>query len=194
LIVALLLGLRKLSPNFVLSLAPDQAVPHLGVSNVGFNILCAYRKHKTCVHEVSYIPEKNVFASVDDLALRWWHSTDKNLDQTETLKDMHFPNGRGRFVTAMAFAPKARSLFCACLDGHLRIYKQNFKLRASLKWPESIVHTMVFSQRRDELVVAGAAGVKERYPTNAFKPNLHEWFSVFSLRHIACGCAGQHIS
>jgi WD40 repeat protein len=145
---------------------------HKGMPDAGFNILCSYRKHKTSVHEVAYIAEKDAFASVDDLAIHLWHSTSKRPNKMDTLKDIHFPSGRGRFVTAMTFSSHARSLFCACLDGCLRIYKHNLKMRACLQWPESIVHAMVYVPKRDELLIAGAAGVKERYPCTVVKTAL----------------------
>lgn len=130
------------------------------VCDAGFNVLCTYRAHKTRIQQVAHIPEKETLASIDEKGMHLWHTTDGPDDRSETIKDLRYPDRKSSFITAVTYSAHAKVLFAACLDGHLRLYKHNFKIKACLPWAESAVHDMAFVHKRDELVVAGAAGVK----------------------------------
>lgn len=134
----------------------------------GFNVMCTYRAHKTQIQQVAHIPEKDTLVSIDEQGMRLWHATEKLRDRCDTLKDLRYPDHKSSFITAVLYSPHVKALFAACLDGQLRIYKHNFKIKSCLPWAESAVHAMAFVHRRDELVVAGAAGVKVQPAHPAF--------------------------
>jgi WD40 repeat protein len=125
--------------------------------------VATYRGHSTCVRQVAYNSDKGTYASIDDLGMRLWKVSDGGCGVVTNLKDLHFPNLKSNFVTAIMYSNHVKLFFCPCLDGNLRIYKHDLKIKSCLPWSESIVYDMAFVSKRDELLVAGAAGVKERY-------------------------------
>lgn len=126
----------------------------------GFNVVTTYREHSSDVRSVVYNSDRRAFVSTDDFAMRLWHVTERGNVATRTLQALPYPPGRIRFVTSLMYSPQAQLYFCACMDGRLRLYKHNLRIKACLEWPERAVYAMRFVNSRDELVVAGASGAK----------------------------------
>ena len=126
----------------------------------GFNVVTSYREHSSDIRSAVYNPDRRAFLSTDDFSMRLWHLKQHGKVAARTIKALPYPQGRIRFVTALMYSQRAQLYFCACMDGRLRLYKHNLRIKACLEWPERAVYAMKFVNARDELVVAGANGVK----------------------------------
>ena len=137
-----------------------------------------------------YNPDRDAYVSMDDFGMHLWELKGRgNASKSPaTIKDLRYPQGSPNFVTALFYCTHTQLYFCACMDGHLRLYKHNLRIKSCLAWAESIVYNMAFVPRRDELVVGGAAGVKVRVSesrTCAFaalfsKLNLRRYFCIYA--------------
>ena len=133
---------------------------------VGFNVVTAYREHSNAVQQVVYNPQRRTYVSLDSHGMRIWElipaSDPGARPSSATIQDVPYPRGRLDFVTALIYVPDIQLYFCACMDSQLRIYKYNLRIKSCLEWAESHVHAMTFAVARNELVIAGATGVKVR--------------------------------
>lgn len=128
-------------------------------------MVAAYREHRSAVAQVVYNPHRRTYASLDSSGLRLWHFRRRVAGAppaASTLKSIDYPQGKRSFVTALLYVPEVHLYFAACMDSCLRLYKHDLRIRARLPWPETLVHTLAFCAARNELVTAGAAGVKAR--------------------------------
>jgi hypothetical protein len=56
------------------------------------------------------------------------------------------------FITSMVIAHEPLNLlFCACLDGNLRLYSDKLRLRSCMPWSNGAVRDMVYNFKRNEV-------------------------------------------
>lgn len=125
---------------------------------------------QSTVKTVIYQQEKDNFVSLDQLGLQLW-KLDACSAAAVCLKRLPLP--RTNFVTCMLFIPGPKLVACACLDGCLRLYKYNLRLKSTLPWEETAVSDMHYIKSTNELIVAGTRGVKVR--------RLHVFVSFFRM-------------
>lgn len=111
---------------------------------------------------MAYNHHKGHFVSIDEMGMRSWAVNPQDTEGPRTLVSLNYPGLKANYVTCLIYASTPMLFFCACLDGHLRIYKHDLRIKACLPWQSSVVLDMVFCEKRDELVVAGSDGVKAR--------------------------------
>jgi hypothetical protein len=92
--------------------------------------------------------------------MRMWQVSTHGAIAAKSVRVLPYPTGKSAFVTALMYSTRAQLYFCACMDGRLRLYKHGLRIKASLAWAERAVYCMRFVDARDELIVAGASGVK----------------------------------
>lgn len=136
----------------------------------GFNLLCTYRAHRNRIRQVAYNPHQGHFVSIDEMGMRSWKVNPQETEDPATLSSLNFPGLECNYVTCLIYASAPMLFFCACLDGHLRIYKHDLSIKACLPWQSTFVLDMAFCEKRDELVVAGCDGVKVPPPASLQLP------------------------
>lgn len=124
----------------------------------GFVLNGRYQAQST-IKRVLYHEENDNFVSLDQLGLQLW-KVNACSAAAVCLKRLPFP--RTHFVTCMLFIPGPKLVACACLDGCLRLYKYDLRLKSTLPWGETAVSDMHYIKPSNELIVAGTQGIKVR--------------------------------
>jgi hypothetical protein len=133
---------------------------------VGFQILGRYGEHKGAIRDVVYHQDKDCYVSVDELGIHSWKMCPATRKPGNTQR---IPFQCLNFVTCMAYASGPKLVACACLDGCLRLYKHDLKVKSVLPWDDSIVFDMHYISKTNEIVVAGINGIRVRSVSARFR-------------------------
>eukprot|EP00892_Ulva_mutabilis_P006733 jgi/Ulvmu1/4431/UM002_0156.1 len=101
--------------------------------------------------------EKDNYISFDQLGLHLWE-LDPCSPCAVSLKRLPFP--RTNFVTCMLHMPAPKLVACACLDGCLRLYKYDLRLKSTLPWGETVVFDMHHIESSNEIITSGSHGIR----------------------------------
>lgn len=137
----------------------------------GFLLNGRYRAQST-IKRVICTEEKESFISFDQLGLQLWSL---KACSSAAVCSRRLPFPRSNFVTCMSFISGPKLVACACLDGCLRLYKYNLKLKSTLPWGETAVFDMHHIKSTNELIVSGTQGVKVRSGNGFINAWIVEW-------------------
>lgn len=80
--------------------------------------------------------------------------------QARSVNTLRYPRGTYNYVTCITYSDSAKLVFCACLDGNLRIFKNDMQLKSVLAWDQTVVYDMHFLRSTNEIIATGIQGLK----------------------------------
>lgn len=87
----------------------------------------------------------------------------------------------------MLYISGPRLVACACLDGNLRLYKYDLKLKSTLPWGETVVFDMHHIKSSNEIIISGAQGIKVCVcGSTKHPPVCSSLFSILMWNHKTC--------
>lgn len=132
--------------------------------HAGFEITARYTGHAGQVKQAIHNRKADSFLSIDNGAMHCWNLTGHV--QACAVNTFRYPRGTSNFVTCMTYSNSAKLVFCACLDGNLRIFKNDMQLKSILAWDQTVVYDMHFLHSTNEIIATGIHGMK--VSTNVF--------------------------
>ena len=120
--------------------------------------MARYTDHAGQVQQAIHNRKADRFLSIDSGAMHCWKLAGHV--QARSVNTLRYPRGTYNFVTCITYSDPAKLVFCACLDGKLRIYKNDMQLKSVLAWDQTVVYDMHFLRSTNEIIATGIQGMK----------------------------------
>jgi hypothetical protein len=122
-------------------------------------MVARYSEHTAPVRQATLNRCKDRYVSIDSNSMHCWMLAGE-AQQARMVNILRYPRGTTNFVTCITYSDTAKLIFCACLDGNLRIYKNSLQLKSVLSWDQTVVYDMHFLCTTNEIIATGVHGVK----------------------------------